>query len=71
MMSFDKWQPFDKFPEKLDEEVYLTNGKDITRAKFDKKKKAWSYATALMWNATHWCRKKDFEEIFPKREEGK
>lgn len=65
------WKRMADFPNNFDEEVVLTNGKDITRAKFDKKKKSWSYATALMWNATHWCRKKDFEEIFPKREEGK
>lgn len=65
------WKPMDKFPGNLQEEVMLTNGKDVTRAKYDKKKKAWSYATALMWNATHWCLKKDFEKVFPQMEETK
>lgn len=60
------WKRMADFPHNFDEEVVLTNGRDITRAKFDKKKKSWSYATALMWNASHWCRMKDFESVFPK-----
>ena len=62
------WKPVSKFPSDMKDEVMLTNGKDITRARYDKKKKAWSYATALMWNATHWCLKKEFEAVFPKEE---
>lgn len=63
-----EWKKLEKFPESLSEEVFLTNGKDITRARYDKKKKSWVYATALMWNATHWCYKKDFIQVFPKEE---
>lgn len=54
----------DKLPP-ADTKVWLTNGRNITLGSYNAKLKQWSYMTVLMYDATHWCSKKDFECVFP------
>lgn len=63
------WRKMETYPKNREEEVWLTNGRNVTKARYNKKLQKWAYGSVLMWDTTHWCKIEDFEIVFPKKGE--